>query len=86
MTTDDVIVLITLPRSKAHHIGKVKSARRERAMSMEDVGFYESKAAEYRGKARVESDPRRRAALVALARDYIQRAGRLDRELQSDWH
>jgi hypothetical protein len=53
-------------------------------MSMEDVGFYESKAAEYRGKARVETDPRRRAALAALARNYIRRAGELDRELRPE--
>jgi len=54
----------------------------ERRVSMDDVEIYMSKAVLYRDRARAETNPKVRAALDALAREYRQRASEVTRKIR----
>ena len=49
---------------------------------MDDVEIYMSKAVLYRDRARAETNPKVRAALDALAREYRQRASEVTRKIR----
>jgi hypothetical protein len=48
-----------------------------------DVAYYLRKAEDYRQKANAVSEPRLKAALAAVAREYMTRARELDPSLSS---
>ena len=49
-----------------------------------DVVYYFRKAEDYRQKAKAVSEPRLKAALEAVAREYMAKARALDRSLSSN--
>jgi hypothetical protein len=49
-----------------------------------DLAYYLHKAADYRKKAKAVSDQRLKAALEAMAREYMGKARKLDPSLSSD--